>query len=81
MVGGGAKSECDIVVCASGTDVAKEAADLVMTEKDLTVLAAGVIAGRTTYGGHSTRSTLRPSYRTLIHCLQRLSFAYNIFVC
>lgn len=35
--------------CA-GTDVAKEAADVVMLSKDLATICEGVIIGRKTYG-------------------------------
>ncbi len=39
----------------AGTDVAKEASDMIMLDKDLERIAFGVTVGRTTYGDcHST---------------------------
>ena len=39
-----------ILYFCSGTDVAKEAADIILLDKDLQKLAEGVIIGRTTFG-------------------------------
>ncbi|ORX89798.1 magnesium-translocating P-type ATPase [Basidiobolus meristosporus CBS 931.73] len=43
------ESDCGISV-DTGTDIAKESADIILLEKDLMVLVDGVIRGRITYG-------------------------------
>ncbi|KAK9760665.1 hypothetical protein K7432_015090 [Basidiobolus ranarum] len=43
------ESDCSISVDTGG-DIAKESADIILLEKDLMVLVAGVIRGRITYG-------------------------------
>lgn len=43
----------------AGTDVAKDASDMIMLDKDLEKIAQGVAIGRITYGGVSARLVAR----------------------